>query len=80
MCAIGNVQDRFASPQGTCSPTPTLGTPRVSRTEYVTVHYELGDINREREPIAIEYMPRAVDLDPGVSEGYVAEALPTSIA
>jgi hypothetical protein len=44
------------------------------------VHYELGDVNREREPIAVEYMPRAADLDPGVSEGYVAEALPTSIA
>ena len=49
-------------------------------SEYVAVHYELGDVNREREPIAVEYMPRAVDLDPGVSGGYVAEALPTSIA
>jgi hypothetical protein len=52
----------------------------VWMSEYVTVHYELGDVNREREPIAVEYMPRAADLDPGVSEGYVAEALPTSIA
>jgi len=41
-------------------------------SEYTTTHHQMDDANRKGEPIAVEYVGRAADLDPADSDGYGA--------
>jgi hypothetical protein len=41
-------------------------------SEYTVVHYDIGDVMQEGEPIAVEVITRAADLDPVLADGYSA--------
>ena len=48
--------------------------------EYTKTHYQTSDLDMEGEPVSVEYVDRALDLDPAESDGYSAPPLAKYIA
>ena len=48
--------------------------------EYTNTHYQTSDLDMEGEPVSVEYVDRALDLDPAESDGYSAPPLAKCIA
>jgi hypothetical protein len=48
--------------------------------EYTKTHYQASDMDMEGEPVGVEYVDRAADLDPAESGGYSAPPLAKCIA
>ena len=48
--------------------------------EYTKTHYQTSDLDMEGEPVGVECVDRAADLDPAESDGYSAPPLAKCIA